>query len=300
MKFPFSIQQIDFVGLEARSNWALPSDLLQVLEPKGDRFRDDFTRSCLYLSRRSHLNKEGSADPAATSVVVATEYGNLAAMMRFHLQVRADDGTASAQQFPHSTMSSASTFVNLDQKLTGGNITVNAGSLNPVVALLHTCLQQNLRNLTTTHVLIGDVYCAEALEDVQKNKNPEMTATSGVLYLGIQKGNRFSAQFEFFEKSDRSLHLLRDYFKPDHNLETHYFLDHEAADFLGPHLAADLTTQKRVHIEKDWNRAVLAKDFFKSLPQLVATQSSVLVLSYGSRLASVKVASFEDMPKGLV
>jgi hypothetical protein len=162
----------------------LPADFAEVVDIKGDRFRDAFTRLCLYLANR-HIDE---APTRPEMVVVGTEYGNLEAMLRFQRQALMADKTISAQQFPHATTSSASTFVNISKKLTGGNVTLNAGALTPITALLHALLHLQAKPSGQSHVFVGDAYCAEAVEDICKRTNLVCRITPGVCYASLNGG----------------------------------------------------------------------------------------------------------------
>lgn len=199
-RFEFSLSAIDLCRLDGIPSMVdgyvhpqLPTDFAEVVDGKGDRFRDAFTRACLYLANR-HI--DGSRIAAAT-VVVGTEYGNLEAMLRFQRQALAADKTISAQQFPHATTSSASTFVNIDKKLTGGNATLNAGALTPVTALLHALLHIQAHTTGRSHVFVGDAYCAEAVDDVRKQAGPIRRITPGVCYAALSSGANFQAEVSF-------------------------------------------------------------------------------------------------------
>lgn len=171
----------------------MPADFAEVVDDKGDRFRDAFTRACLYLANR-HID---GAQTAPATVVVGTEYGNLEAMLRFQRQALAADRTISAQQFPHATTSSASTFVNIDKKLTGGNATLNAGALTPLAALLHALLHVQAHTPGQSHVFVGDAYCEEAVDDVRKQAGARRRITPGVCYAALSSGGEFLAELSF-------------------------------------------------------------------------------------------------------
>ncbi|MFC0430267.1 hypothetical protein [Kutzneria buriramensis] len=171
----------------------IPADFAEVVLSKGDRFRDDFTRVCLYLARN---NITGGTDGARATVVVGTEYGNLDAMLRLQRAALAGERRISAQQFPYATTSSAAVYVNIEHGVTGGNITLNAGPLTPVVALLQGALHVNADDDAVAYVLVGDTYCSEALDDVRK-KAGDRTVTPGVLWTELRSGADYEAVFEF-------------------------------------------------------------------------------------------------------
>ncbi|WP_128575555.1 hypothetical protein [Photorhabdus temperata] len=150
---------------EREEEFHLPSDISEFVSNKGDRFRDDFSRICTYLANKLIAEERNVENE---SVIVGTEYGNLDAMLRFQRQVRNNDKMVSAQQFPYATTSSASIFINMDKKVTGGNCTLNAGSKTPVMVLIQALLNLYNRSSGISHLFFGDVYCAEALDDIRK------------------------------------------------------------------------------------------------------------------------------------
>jgi hypothetical protein len=275
MKHEFSISALDFVGLTEEKKWAIPSDFLDVVDPRGDRFRDDFTRICLYLTRKNKFSQLDNMSQSA--VIVATEYGNLAAMLRLQNQVRSNDAMVSAQQFPHATASSASTFINIDQKCTGGNVTLNAGGLNSIMGIYYSSMQLNLSQISTSHLLIGDTYCDEATEDIIKQqRNSKILSwdlSPGVLYVGLTRGNNFEANFKFLMREEFQLN--------DFDEVSKIFIDEAASSCFN--------NGSRLEIGKNWNRSYIANDFFVELKTLESKQSLALVLSHGDRMAWVKV-----------
>ena len=200
VRFEFSLRALDLCRLgsslsavDGHVQPQLPTDFAEVVDIRGDRYRDGFARACLYLANR-HIN---GSEPAAATVVVGTQYGNLEAMLRFQRQALAADKMISAQQFPHATTSSASTFVNIDKKLTGGNATLNSGTLTPVAALLHALLHVQTHNPARSHVFVGDAYCAEAVDDIRKQAGPSRRITPGVCYTALNSGSEFQAEVSF-------------------------------------------------------------------------------------------------------
>lgn len=171
----------------------MPSDYADRVCGKGDRFRDAFTRACLYLSS-VHIPVKPAAESA---VVMGTEYGNLEAMLRLQQQARGEGGTISAQQFPHATTSSAATFVNIAHGITDANVTLNAGSHTPVMALLHALLHLRANPSGVSHLFVGDTYCDVAIEDVMKKARPGMAITPAVTYAELNGGTGLYATFRF-------------------------------------------------------------------------------------------------------
>ncbi|MET9301295.1 hypothetical protein ABZX66_18435 [Micromonospora aurantiaca] len=238
---------------------ALPEDYEAVVSARGDKFRDDFTRRCLYLGNKHAM----PAEPGRTTVVVGTEYGNLAAMLRLQRLAAAGERRISAQQFPHATTSSASVFLNIERGFTGGNATLNAGALTPVVALLQGALHVNAYTDAASAVLAGDTYCAEALDDVRKTAADHQVVTPGVLWAGLRTGDDYEAVFSFGATAT-------------------------ATGFpeSGP-IFRDRDENGRPDAE--WNRAFLAYDFLTALKELPVGASAVLQLSHDERSATVRV-----------
>ncbi|MQL47445.1 hypothetical protein GEA64_05325 [Photorhabdus khanii] len=193
---------------EREEGFYLPSDISEFVSNKGDRFRDDFSRICTYLANKL-IAEERNAENE--SVIVGTEYGNLDAMLRFQQQVRNNDKTVSAQQFPYATTSSASIFINIDKKVTGGNCTLNAGSKTPVMVLIQALLNLYNRSAGISHLFLGDIYCAEALDDIRKKINNQKSISSGVMCVDLSSGKQFTADFFFgstVEEIKRQLNAL--------------------------------------------------------------------------------------------
>jgi hypothetical protein len=229
----------------------LPADMETVVEQKGDRFRDDFTRVCLYLASKNIVVEE----PSLATVVVGTEYGNLDAMLRFQRGVMANETSMFAQQFPHSTTSSASMFLNLGKGITGGNITLNSGALTPLFALLQGLLHVNSHPGGVAHVLVGDMYCAEAIDDATKKADEGSTITDGVTYFGVRYGQHYRATFCFG--------------KP--------------AEDAGRHIT----------VGTEWNRALLTHRFLTTVAALEVGGRISLALSAGDRSATVTITRLQ-------
>jgi hypothetical protein len=193
-RFEFSLGAVDLcapAAIEPRAE--LPADFHTVVGGSDDKFRDAFTRFCLYLAYQ-HIEDEGGKEDDL--VVVGTELGNLAAILRFLRQGVSGDPEISAQQFPHATGSSASTCVNIAKRIRGGNATLNAGTFTPAIVLLHALLHLQARGAGTCHVFVGDTYCDEGLEDVHKTR-PAARATPGVCYAALVSGSDFEADIAF-------------------------------------------------------------------------------------------------------
>lgn len=167
----------------------LPTDLSDVIGTAGDQFRDWFTRLCLYLVLRSTGAAQGQT---GDTVVVGTEYGNSAALTRLQREAVRRGRLLSAQYFPHATTSSASAFVNLNIGATGRNMTLNAAQLTPVMALWQALSALSSCQSTTSHLLVGDVYSAEALLDAGRGSR-----RSGVVYGKLLADGDLTAHFDF-------------------------------------------------------------------------------------------------------
>ncbi|MFI9450271.1 hypothetical protein [Amycolatopsis sp. NPDC052450] len=241
MDLTFSLDRTDHCA-------TLPDDFATVVEQKGDRFRDDFTRFCLYLASKNITVGDASLE----TVVVGTEYGNLDAMLRLQRAVMAGEPPVSAQQFPHSTTSSASTFLNLGNGITGGNITLNSGALTPVFALLQALLHVNSVRGGGAHVMVGDVYCAEAVEDVAK-KAANRSVHDGVTYFNVRDGKTHRAEFHFGD------------------------------------LAGETDASFSDAADAEWNRALLTHRFLIAVSELAVGEKAALALSSGERSATVTV-----------
>ncbi len=190
----FSLRASDLCAPAAIAPGALaPADFDAVVPGSDDRFRDAFTRLCLYLA---HQHMEDGVERANDLVLVGTEFGNMTAILRFLRQGRDGDPDISAQQFPHATASSASCYVNIAKQVRGGNATVNAGAFTPVVTLLHALLHLQANGAGTCYVFVGDSYCDEALEDLRKT-HPAARPTPGVAYAALVAGSDFQAEITF-------------------------------------------------------------------------------------------------------
>ncbi|MBD1228690.1 hypothetical protein [Xenorhabdus griffiniae] len=186
-------------GGDETHTFTLPVDLAEFAGTAGDRFRDDFSRTCSYLAGKN-ITPQPDNDDAA--VLVGTEYGNLASMLRFQLQCKEDVRKASAQQFPHATTSSASTFVNIERGITGGNCTLNAGAETMVVMMLKALTFINTDFGRTAHVFLGDIYEPAGEEDVALRHPGHKPLDSAVAYAGLVKGADFSAEFHFYQPDE--------------------------------------------------------------------------------------------------
>lgn len=195
--FEFSLRQVALRGQQPGEQPGelaeSPSDLTEVIGTIGDQFRDSFTRLCLYLALTCDDASQTRIDD---TVVIGTEYGNTAALARLQLDAAAKGKMLSAKQFPNATSSSASAFVNLNIGATGRNMTLNAGLLTPVVAVWQALTALAVGRSSTSKVLIGDVYSAEALLDARREPD-DLRCRSGVTHATLIEGREFRAEFDF-------------------------------------------------------------------------------------------------------
>lgn len=191
----------------------LPPDLHEVIGTAGDRFRDAFTRICLYLvlgggeaeagaEAPAERTAEATAGPAEApartddTIVIGTEYGNTAALAGLQRAAAEKGRLLSAQYFPNATSSSASAFVNIRTGATGRSMTINAGTLTPVVALWQALSTLHQERSDVGRLLIGDVYAPEAVADAALDA-PDATCRDGVTHAFVRKGAEFTAEFAF-------------------------------------------------------------------------------------------------------
>ncbi|MEV2246004.1 hypothetical protein [Streptomyces sp. NPDC049970] len=171
----------------------LPPDLHEVIGTAGDRFRDPFTRICLYLALGC---AETAGERDDDTVVIGTEYGNTAALVGLQREAATKGRLLSAQNFPNATSSSASAFVNLRIGSTGRNMTINAGVLTPVMAMWQALSALDQDRSAVSRLLIGDVYAPEAAEDAALDTG-DAPCTDGVAHAFLRKGAEFTAEFVF-------------------------------------------------------------------------------------------------------
>ncbi|OPG03926.1 hypothetical protein B1R27_26980 [Streptomyces sp. GKU 895] len=178
-------------GGQADHLTGLPPDLPEVIGTAGDQFRDWFTRLCLYLV----LKSGPSAHPDDT-VVIGTEYGNSAALARLQREAAERGRMLSAQIFPNATSGSASAFANIGIGAKGRNMTLNAGRLTPVLALWQALTALATGRSEHSHVLVGDTYSAEALDDVRADGSAGL-CRPGVAHALLTRGAAYTARFDF-------------------------------------------------------------------------------------------------------
>ncbi|OII61509.1 hypothetical protein BJP40_05175 [Streptomyces sp. CC53] len=177
----------------------LPADLHEVIGTAGDQFRDAFTRTCLYLALGAADASGARADGGTRTddtVVIGTEYGNTAALVRLQRHAAEKGKLLSAQYFPNATSSSASAFVNLRIGSTGRNMTVNAGALTPVLALWQALSALDRGRSDVSRLVVGDVYGPEAVADARLDA-PDVPCRDGVVHAFLHTGTDLTAEFAF-------------------------------------------------------------------------------------------------------
>nr|BFE64722.1 hypothetical protein GCM10020063_092480 [Dactylosporangium thailandense] len=197
--FQFSFGEVDLVALDIPGDSSEPSappgDLYDVIGSEGDRYRDWFTRTCLYVVGKSLDPSESTANQI---VVIGTEYGNTPALLGLQRAAQSQGRRLSPQYFPGATSSSAAAFLSMRIGATGGNYTINAGILTPIMAFWQALCGLGYPQSAGSRLLVGDVYCVEAREDAAKEA-PELACESGLVHTCLTAGSEFEARFEFAE-----------------------------------------------------------------------------------------------------
>ena len=197
MEFEFNLDRVDLVApaLDEQAGAPVepPEDLYEVIGTEGDRYRDWFTRACLYVVGQSLA---GARDPDGDVVVIGTEYGNTAALLGLKREATAKGKLLSPQYFPSATSSSAAAFLSMRIGATGGNFTINAGLLTPIVALWQALCGLRYRRGAGSRLLVGDVYSREVLADAEKD-TPDLACESGLAHARFTAGTEFGARFRF-------------------------------------------------------------------------------------------------------
>lgn len=124
---------------------SLPKDYYERVSRKGDTFRDNFTRACLYLASYAAISY-------SDYIVVASQLGNTEALDEFERECRSPHRTPSAIHFSQATTSAAATSVNIAHSARGGNLTINGGDQTLHVALLAAGLFLDEHHSATAHV----------------------------------------------------------------------------------------------------------------------------------------------------
>ncbi|MFD8462698.1 hypothetical protein ACFV27_38865 [Streptomyces antimycoticus] len=188
MEITFNLERFDTLvpGLGEET----PEDLHEVIGTEGDRYRDGFTRACLYLVAKSPADSYGEV------IAIGTEYGNTAALLGLQREAMAKGKLLSPQYFPSATSSSAAAFLSMRIGATGGNFTVNAGPLTAMIAFWQALSALHYHRSSASRLLVGDVYCPEALADAEKDA-PDLACESGMTHARFTPGTQLSARFQF-------------------------------------------------------------------------------------------------------
>ncbi|MFJ5309827.1 hypothetical protein [Streptomyces sp. NPDC088350] len=195
--FKFNFGEVDLVALDMPDDSSEPSsppeDLYEVIGTGGDRYRDWFTRMCLYAVGRSF---DTSQEAANQVIVVGTEYGNTSALIGLQRAAESQGRRLSPQYFPSATSSSAAAFLSMRIGATGGNYTINASLLTPIMAFWQALCGLGYLKSSGSRLLVGDVYCSEAREDAGK-ETPHLACDPGLVHTCLTAGSEFEARFEF-------------------------------------------------------------------------------------------------------
>ncbi|MFE5888365.1 hypothetical protein [Streptomyces sp. NPDC056468] len=201
--FEFSLDRVAICAVDQAQSpdgvpVGAPDDFHLVVKTAGDQFRDWFTRLCLYLVLQDEYERE-----SGETVIIGTEYGNFGAMAGLQRTAAAKGRLMSAQYFPNALTSSASAFVNLAIGATGRNMTLNAAQLTPVVTLWQMLSALSKGSSSTGHLLIGDVYSPEALDDARR-EDAALRCESGVAHARLRAGGDYAARFDFWQEDAAS------------------------------------------------------------------------------------------------
>ncbi|PQQ35989.1 hypothetical protein C6H65_23400 [Photorhabdus luminescens] len=268
---------------EREGEFSLPADISEFVSNKGDRFRDDFSRVCTYLANQ-FIAEDRHAENE--SVIVGTEYGNLEAMLRFQRQVMNNDKTVSAQQFPYATTSSASTFINIDKKVTGGNCTLNAGSKTPVMVFMQALLNLHNRAAGASYLFCGNVYCTEALDDIRKKISNQKSISSGVMCATLLSGKQFTADF-FFGLTVGEIKKQCDALSPDTKIFIYNTLDQNDALI---HVVEDNNAIEY----QEYNSAFLFHEFMGAIKLSQKGDAAVFIVIDNMNVSGVRVIHNDD------
>jgi hypothetical protein len=167
-------------------------DLQSVIGTAGDRFRDSFTRLCLYATRGSDAHAERSCD----TVIVGTEYGNAEALARLQRDAPRLGRRLSPQAFPQAISGAAAASVAMATGATGANLTLGGNLLTPVMAFWQAYATLGRSPDSTCRLLVGDMYSAEARADALRYESG-LDCRSGIAHAVLAAGEEFSAVFDF-------------------------------------------------------------------------------------------------------
>lgn len=195
MTVTFSVDQVHLYAADHRDGeQPLPAaeDLERVIGKAGDRFRDSFTRMCLFSTRSSDAQAERSCD----TVIVGTEYGNAEALARLQRDALELGRRLSPQAFPQAISGAAAASVAMATGATGANLTLGANLLTPVLALWQAHATVDRSPEARCRLLVGDLYSAEARTDALRHE-PGLDCRSGIAHAVLSRGDEFSAVFDF-------------------------------------------------------------------------------------------------------
>ena len=200
MTFTFRVDQVRTYAEDHRDGeQPLPGaeEITRLVDSAGDRFRDAFTRLCLYATHSSDAHAERSCD----TVVVGSEYGNAEALARLQRDALKLGRRLSPQTFPQAISGAAAASVAMATGATGANLTLGGSLLTPVLAFwrAHTTLDRTPES--TCRLLVGDVYCPETRTDASRHE-PGLECRSGMTHAVLTRGDEFSAVFDFHSASD--------------------------------------------------------------------------------------------------
>lgn len=195
MTITFRLDQVRIYAADHRDGeQSLPpdEDLQSVIGSAGDRFRDSFTRLCLYAARSSDAHAERSCD----TVIVGTEYGNAEALARLQRDAPLLGRRLSPQAFPQAISGAAAASVAMATGATGANLTLGGNLLTPVLAFWQAHATLDRSPDSTCRLLVGDVYSEEARADALRHQ-AELACRSGIAHAVLAAGDEFSALFDF-------------------------------------------------------------------------------------------------------
>ncbi|MEV8371271.1 hypothetical protein AB0P21_00940 [Kribbella sp. NPDC056861] len=195
MTLTFGIDQVRVYAADPRyGEQPLPEadDLVKLIGTAGDRFRDAFTRMCLYATRSSDADTERSCD----TVIVGTEYGNAEALARLQRDALALGRRLSPQAFPQAISGAAAASVAMATGATGANMTLGANLLTPVLAFWQAHATVDRSPAAVCRLLVGDLYSDEARTDASRHE-PTLDCRSGMAHAVLTRGDEFSAVFDF-------------------------------------------------------------------------------------------------------
>lgn len=195
MTVTFTVDQVQIYAADNRdTEQPLPDveDIAARIGAAGDRFRDSFTRMCLYATRTSDAEAERSCD----TVIVGTEYGNAEALARLQRDALALGRRLSPQAFPQAISGAAAASVAMATGATGANLTLGANLLTPAIAFWQAHASVDRSPDSTCRLLVGDMYTAESRADAMRY-HPALDCRSGMAHAVLARGDEFSATFDF-------------------------------------------------------------------------------------------------------